>query len=219
MKTILVCTVVSAAACSALSISSAQAGGRHHALGVSNSAASTTATSTGRSSLGEPVFLIPSTTSSSQGFVNSGREMSQRVSIARESRNAVSSSAVNNGTGRGTNVIFTPPPTIVGATASQSGVGNIAGNNVAERTFRNAERSSILDSGLGANPSVPQPDLVSLKAPQNGLQPSIVPVGPGPQGPPTLTPVTTTVQKSSPTVQVPTTSSAASTSSSAANGH
>jgi hypothetical protein len=146
MKSISVYAFVAAAACSAFLISSANAGGHHHGVGLSNSATtSTSATATGRSPLGEAVFLIPSTTT---GATVVGRE---RVSPAREQMHLLEKPAITSGSDRGTKVIFTPPPTIVGVPPSVTGTGNIAGNNLADGTFG----SSILNSGLESKNSHP----------------------------------------------------------------
>jgi hypothetical protein len=226
MKSISVYAFTVALASSALLIPSANAGGRHGSLGLSSSATSTssTALSSGRSPLGEPVFLIPSSSSNGSstassggpigGYVpprtplppliappsttataslvppsstsnsstGSGREHIQRVSPAREAAHIMSGRVDD----RGTKVIFTPPPTIVGVTPSVTGTGNLAPNNLADRTFG----PSILNAGLGSTVgSVGQGS-------QSSSQPPWVRITP--------------LQYNGPTVQVPTTSSATS---------
>src|ERR1700730_526958 len=150
MKLNFLCAFIAPFVCSALLISSANAGGRHQGVGLSTSATtSTSATATGRSPLGEPVFLIPSSSNSSVsapsggpigGYVpprtplpplrapdpnvaalvtttantSSGGVTSQHVSPARERVRIPEKPTIMGGSGRGTNVLFTPPATIVG---------------------------------------------------------------------------------------------------------
>lgn len=260
MKLNFVCAFV----CSAFLISSANAGGHHQGVGLSSSATtSTTATATGRSPLGEPVFLIPSSSSNgsvsapsggpiggyvpprtplpplhapdprvaalvppastSKGSTASGpspvgeligssistataahsNEGNGRVRVSPVRKNASIPELPNisgGAGGRGTRVVFTPPPTIVGVSPSVTGTGNIAGNNLADRTFG----PSILSTGLGSNGSQPS---------------SNVQTGSGGQSPAPWIRITP-LQYNGPTVEVPTASSVSKTSSSTtATGH
>jgi hypothetical protein len=224
MKSTLICAFIAAAICSAFFVSSANAGGGHHhqGLGMSNSSMSTNVTPTGRSPLGEPVFLIPSSTVTATsggpigGYVapktplpplhappsmgataslvssNSGGGAPRgRIFTSQRKLSAMEKQTALSGPERGTHVIFTPPPTIVGVTPSAVGTGNIAGNSLADRTFAG---SSILNTGLGSassRPSVETLDRVSATA---------------------------TSSKSGPTVEVMTTSSS-SKSTSSVGGH
>ena len=214
MKLNFVCAFIAALACSAFLISSANAGGHHQGVGLSSSATTSTSTSAtlpnGRSPLGEPVFLIPSTTTSSSTSTSSGgggRERIQHMSPARERVQIPEKPTIMGGSDRSTKIIFTPPPTIVGVSPSVTGTGNIAGNNLADRTFGPSILSTGL--GLGSKTSNPSPDTQQLSVAQGGFIRSGVPIGTGPQGPPTLTPWIriTPLQYAGPTVEVPTASS------------
>lgn len=179
MKSISLYAVVAASACSALLISSAEAGGRRAGLGMSSSAgASMNSTSVGRSALGEPVFLIPSSSSAGKSFINNGNSggpiggyVAPRTPLPpltappSTSATAALGSPSSTGTGRGTNVIFTPPPTFVGLPPSVSPTGNPAGNNVAERAF-GSEGGGILSTGLRSKAFVTlaQPQVSSASA-------------------------------------------------------
>jgi hypothetical protein len=175
MKTILAFVV--AAACSALLISSANAGGGRRQGGMSSSSTSSGLLPNGRSPLGEPVFLIPSSSKSSGGPIggyvpptsntaslvgsssaSTGATSSARVAqlVPSSTSTALTVPSTNNGNGHapsfissgaGTNVIFTPPPTIVGVAPQVTATGNIAGNNLAaDKPFG----GSILNTGLGS---------------------------------------------------------------------
>lgn len=173
MKSISLFAFIIAFACTALFISSANAGGHHHGtLGLSSSATSTTSTSllNGRSPLGEPVFLIPATSTSGThggpigGYVGprtplpplvappsttNTASLGSSAAAARsgaQGAGAISVQSQRQETTRSTHVIFTPPPTFVGVSPSVNGPANAAAANRAEKIFS----GSMLDVGLGA---------------------------------------------------------------------
>ncbi len=164
---------------------------------VGPSATSTGSTSSGSTPVGELVGSSISTATAAHSNEGNGRV---RVSPVRKNPSTPEPPNISGGAGGGgTRVVFTPPPTIVGVSPSVTGTGNIAGNNLADRTFG----PSILSTGLGSNGS-------QLS--------SNVQTGSGGQSPAPWIRITP-LQYNGPTVEVPTASSISKTSSSTTAGH
>ena len=182
MKSTPVSALVLAAFCTAAVVSSVVAGGRDREGSTSINGTQAN-TSTGRSSLGEPVFLIPST-----GGKNSDRNVG--VSTSGNNRSPQGKMVpVSGGVDRREQIVFTPPPggpPRVAQLPEVSGTGNVAGANLADHPFS----GSILNTGLSKASSPSGPDLPVVTIPQVYV-PSAVPIGQGPQGPPTLDRIST----------------------------
>jgi hypothetical protein len=91
---------------------------------------------------------------------------------------------VSGGPDRSERIFFSPPPggpPKVAQLPETSGTGNIAGTNLADHPFR----GSILDTGLSKPSNSKSTDQPIVSVSQVYV-PSIVPIGQGPQGPPTL---------------------------------
>jgi len=186
MKSTLVSIFFVAAVCSTVFVSSVAAGGRDREGSTSINGTQVNS-STGRSSLGEPVFLIPST-----GGNHPDRKLGGSTSSTNQSTPGKFVPA--SGADRREHMFFIPPPggpPKVAQLPQVSGTGNIAGANLADHPFQ----GSLLNIGLNSRPtpkiSKPTPDAPVVLSTTSDFLPSIVPVGPGPQGPPTLDRIST----------------------------
>jgi len=201
MKSICVYSSAVALACSALLISSADAGGRHH-FGLSSSSASTrsiTSTNLSGGPIGgyvgprtplPPLKAPPSTT-------NTASLTAKPATTGGQGTATQSGSATNHST----KVIFTPPPTFVGVPPSVNGpVNAAAANRAVDGTFG----GSIMNTGLtgSGERSKPNSDLPEVAQVHGIFLPSVVPVGHGPQGPPTRNTMGATVTQEKPGVLV-----------------